>query len=232
MSSNRLLIEKGNHQELQIARTDGRGMVEVAVYHDTIDNPVIAGMGLLASGDVQNPGVQGLMGDSASESFRLSAPTYTAQGVRILISEPLTPALAAAVSFSTGSALSTSGLAAITLDQASAGLHTRAGQTAAVALKGRVLHTGTMMRAAYRWQPRSMLTSVDPYAAFSDQAFLSFYLAQPIHCRGMLPAGLSGVVDVTNLLSQGYQPFLSNDGKTIFLAQSPRAIQAGLSYTF
>jgi hypothetical protein len=37
---------------------------------------------------------------------------------------------------------------------------------------------------------------------------------------------------VTNLLAQGYQPFLSADGHTLFLAQSPRTIQAGLSFTF
>jgi hypothetical protein len=39
-------------------------------------------------------------------------------------------------------------------------------------------------------------------------------------------------VDVTNLLAQGYLPFLSADGRTLYLAQSPRAIQGGLSFTF
>jgi hypothetical protein len=77
-----------------------------------------------------------------------------------------------------------------------------------------------------------MVTAVDPYAAFSDQAYLSCYLRQAIRLGKMLPPGLEATVDVTNLLAQGYRPFLSADGKTLFLAQSPRAIQGGLAFTF
>ena len=120
----------------------------------------------------------------------------------------------------------------MTLQEASEGLRVLQGESATVALRGRIANTGTKVRAAYRWQPRSMVTAVDAYAPFSDQAFLSFYLAQPLRCRGMLPAGLSATVDVTNLLAQGYQPLISKDGRTVFLAQSPRVIQAGLAYTF
>jgi hypothetical protein len=77
-----------------------------------------------------------------------------------------------------------------------------------------------------------MVTAVDPYAAFSDQAYLSFYLRQAIRLGNMLPPGLEATVDVTNLLAEGYRPFLSADGKTLFLAQSPRAVRAGLAFTF
>jgi hypothetical protein len=48
----------------------------------------------------------------------------------------------------------------------------------------------------------------------------------------MLPPGLEATIDVSNLLAEGYQPFLSADGQTLFLAQSPRTIQGGLSFTF
>ena len=144
----------------------------------------------------------------------------------------MTQGLAAAFTVASGEALSTRASGAVTLAQASQSMRPQAGQTATIALKGRIEHTGTKVRAAYRWQPRSMVTAVDPYGAFSDQAFLSFYVAQPLRCGGMLPAGLSAVVDVTNLLSQGYQQVLSKDGRPVFLAQSPRALQAGLSYTF
>ena len=47
-----------------------------------------------------------------------------------------------------------------------------------------------------------------------------------------LPPGLEATIDVTNLLAEGYQPFLSADGRTLFLAQSPRTIRGGLSFTF
>jgi hypothetical protein len=48
----------------------------------------------------------------------------------------------------------------------------------------------------------------------------------------MLPPGLEATIDVTNLLAQGYRPFLSADGRTLYLAQAPRTIQGGLSFTF
>jgi hypothetical protein len=95
-----------------------------------------------------------------------------------------------------------------------------------------VLRSGTKLRAAYRWQPRRLVTPVASYEAFSDQAFLSFYVRQPVGWGNRLPPGLEATVDVTNLLAQGYQPFLSADGQTLFLAQSPRTIQGGLSFTF
>ncbi len=43
---------------------------------------------------------------------------------------------------------------------------------------------------------------------------------------------LDATIDVTNLLAQGYRPYLSADGQTVYFAQAPRAIQAGLSFTF
>jgi hypothetical protein len=77
-----------------------------------------------------------------------------------------------------------------------------------------------------------MMTAVNSFAAFSDQAYLSFFIRQPIRCGGMLPQGLEATVDVTNLLEQGYRPLLSQDGRTLFLAQSPRMVQAGLAFNF
>jgi hypothetical protein len=75
-----------------------------------------------------------------------------------------------------------------------------------------------------------MVTAIDPYEA--DQGYLSFYVRQAVRWGNRLPPGLEATVDVTNLLAQGYLPFLSADGRTLFLAQSPRAIQGGVSFTF
>jgi hypothetical protein len=86
------------------------------------------------------------------------------------------------------------------------------------------------VRAAYRWQPRQLVTAVDPYE--EDQGYLSLYVRQAVRWGDRLPPGLEATVDVTNLLAQGYLPFLSSDGRMLFLAQSPRAIQGGLSFTF
>ena len=232
VTDGRVSLEQGVHQEVGVSRVDGRGSVQVAVYHDNIGHAGIAGTGIVSADDLQRPGVQGLLVDSVTDNFRLLSGGYAANGVRVTISEPLTQGLYIAFSLATGEALTTRDSGAVTLQQASQSLRAQQGQSLAVAVKGRIDHTGTKLRAAYRWQPRSMVTSVDPYGPFSDQAFLSFYVAQPIRCGGLLPHGVNAVADVTNVLGQGYQQLLSQDSRSVFLAQSPRVIQAGLSYTF
>jgi hypothetical protein len=101
-----------------------------------------------------------------------------------------------------------------------------------LAVRGTVARSQTKLRAAYRWQPSGLVTAIDPYRAFSDQAYLSLSAWQPIHLGRLLPPGLEGRVDITNLLAQGYRPFLSADGRTLYLAQAPRTMEAGLSVTF
>jgi hypothetical protein len=77
-----------------------------------------------------------------------------------------------------------------------------------------------------------LVTAVDPYASFGDQAYFGCYLRQALRLGNLLPAGLDATIDVTNLLAQGNRPFLSASGQTWFRAQSPRTIQAGLALTF
>ncbi len=227
-----LLAEQGRHQELSLSRQAGRGMAQVSLYHDDMDHPAVAGGGILAAGEPEG-GLVGVLEDPSTDSFRFLGPAYSANGVNVLLSEPLSKGMWAAVEYSTGSALSGRNTAdGMSLNDVAAGLKTVSGQSATFAVKGRLIRSGTKLRAAYRWQPTGLVTAIDPYRAFSDQAYLSFAVRQPIHMGRMLPPGLEGMVNVSNLLAQGYRPFLSSDGSTLFLAQTPRTLEAGISVTF
>ena len=187
----------------------------------------------MATADLlQGCGSSAVVADTATGAFQFLGTGYTANGVSVMLSEPLTSDMWATLEYRNGAALSTRDAATASLPQLSAGLHAESAESATAALTGRLLRSGTRLRAAYRWQPRRLLTPVDSYEAFSDQAFLSFYMRQALHWGDRLPPGLEATVDVTNLLAEGYQPFLSADGRTLFLAQSPRTLQAGLSFTF
>src|SRR6202044_1964207 len=90
---------------------------------------------------------------------------------------------------------------------------------------------GTDLRVSYRWQPRETVAAVNSYQQNSGQAYLSFVLRKPLRLRQMLPHGLEAVVDVSNLLAQGYRPVgISADGGTLFLVQTGRAAQCGLAF--
>jgi hypothetical protein len=43
---------------------------------------------------------------------------------------------------------------------------------------------------------------------------------------------MEALVDVRNLLAQGYVPVMGQDGRTIFLVQSARSVRGGVSFTF
>jgi hypothetical protein len=233
LSGGRMCTESGTHQEIAVSRKAGGGQIKAAVYHDAIDHPAIGGAGVLNSADMlSGDGSSGIVVDSATGSFRFLGTGYTTSGVSLMVSEPLTASLWAALEYASGAAISTPDAKAEGLAEVSAGLHGQEAQSVTAALDGRVQHTGTKVHAAYRWQPRRTVTAVDPYAALSDRAYLSFYVRQAVRWGDRLPPGLEATIDVTNLLAQGYQPFLSTDGRTLYLAQSPRTLQAGLSFTF
>ncbi len=249
-----LRVEKGVHQEISLSRKTGGGLIEAAYYRDDLMDPVISGGGTLSGAEIAAGNV---LADPSTGNFRMLGPGFRASGLRFSAIEPLTPTLWAVLEYTTGSAL---GLPQFEASPASAfvtrnalqpdssimvqarpngGLQAAANSLVAqnaesvtVALRGKVLHTGTYLRAAYRWQPQSTVTAVDSYHAFSDQPYFSFFVRQPLYFRHFVPHGVEALVDVTNLLAQGYHPFLSSDGHTLFFAQSPRVLQGGLSFVF
>jgi Carboxypeptidase regulatory-like domain len=233
MSGGRLATEHGMHQEIALSWKAGAGVIEAAVYHDVIEHPEIAGSGALSAADMSTgAGSSGVVADTATDSFRFLGAGYRSNGVSIAVSEPMTQSLSATLEYDRGSALMARNTNSDGLAQVGTALHADDAGALTAAVKGRVLRTGTRMRAAYRWQPQHAVTAVNPYAAQGDQGYLSFYVRQAVRWGDRLPAGLEATIDVTNLLAEGYQPFLSADGRTLFLAQSPRTIQAGLSFTF
>jgi hypothetical protein len=235
MYQGRMQTDRGLHQEFSASRKTGPGLIQIAYYRDNLNRMAVSGGGALSTADMQQTGLpdaDGIVADSTTGNFRLLSSGFKTQGVNVTLSEPLTPALWLALEYATGAGLAVKDGAEITLPTAGSNLAPQVAQTATVALRGRVVRSGTRVRASYRWQPTRLVTAVDPYASFGDQAYFSCYLRQALRLGNLLPAGLDATIDVTNLLAQGYRPFLSANGETLFLAQSPRTIQAGLALTF
>lgn len=235
MYRGKMQTEGGLHQEFAVGRKLGKGMVQVSYYRDSLSHVQVSGGGALDSADLAQQtqsGRNGVIADSTTGSFRFLNAGYKTNGVSMTVSEPLTSDIWMAVEYGTGAGLSLQDGTAMTLAGVTSGLAPETAQTATLALRGRVVRSGTRVRAAYRWQPSRIVTAVDPYAPFSDEAYLSCYLRQAVRLGKLLPPGLDATVDVSNLLAQGYRPFLSADGQTLFLAQTPRTLQAGLAFTF
>jgi hypothetical protein len=235
MYQGRTQTEQGHHQEFTVSRKAGPGLVQISYYRDSLDRVAVSGGGALTAADIQRtvqPGANGIVADSTTGNFRFLSAGYKTQGVNVTLTEPLSSTMWVAVEYATGAGLTAKDGAEMTLSTASTNLASQTAQTATIALRGRVVRSGTRVRASYRWQPTRLVTAVDPYASFGDQAYFSCHLRQALRLGSLLPNGLDATVDVTNLMAQGYRPFLSADGRTLFLAQSPRTVQAGLAFTF
>ena len=73
---------------------------------------------------------------------------------------------------------------------------------------------------------------MNSFASGAEAPYLSFLLRQPIRYRRVIPNGVEALVDVRNLLAEGYRPFVSSDGSTLYFAEAARCVQGGLSFTF
>jgi hypothetical protein len=223
-------FETGSHHALSAqSKVPGGGIVELALYRDTLHNPMIAGTGSLSAADLQ---VSGIVADPTTHTYRIAAKDYNSAGLRLTAHQPLTKSLQAGAEFTTGQALRSARLQNAFMSDVLNGLQARHVYAATAFIDGKILHTGTTLRSSYRWQPARTLTTVDAFRIGDDGAYLSCSLRQSLAKTHFLPQGLEAVIDLQNLLAEGYQPFLSNDGQTLYLAQTPRTLQAGLSFSF
>ena len=74
---------------------------------------------------------------------------------------------------------------------------------------------------------------VAPFAVRRGEAYLNLHLRQPICMRHAKDSGsIEALLDVRNMLAQGYRPYLLSDGSVLLFAQDQRGVSAGLAFTF
>jgi hypothetical protein len=233
-ANGRPLPGTGRHQEIAVSRkVDGGTVITFAAFSDRFSNGALNGSGILTHAELQG---SPLLTDPTTGTFHLATAGYSGRGVSGSAMHPLTPALSLWAEYDLGTALrlnstaNAAGPATLANLQSQMTAHTT--QAVSVALRGKILRSGTALKAEYRWQPTRTLTQVNAYNAAAEEAYMSFFLRQRLWRGRFLPHGVEAVVEATNLLEQGYQPVLAPDGHTLFLAQIPRAVQGGLAFNF
>ena len=220
-------IEHGLHQELKLAHADESETTteSVAVYQDTVRDPIVDGMGRQSAPSVLAAG--SYLFDPETGVARVAGDDYECRGVVVELSRKGPASTRASVQYSTGSALA--------LADNSGAIPTfrpERAQALAMLVEGASRSSGTSWRASYRWQPGSTVNAVDLFDTGMADAYLSLFLRQSLHLSHIVPGGVDAVVDVRNLLAQGYHPFLTSDGSTLFFAQVNRSVTGGLAFYF
>ncbi len=220
-------IERARHHEVSISRRQGKNNFQLAAFHDRVSNTALTGVG--NNLDSEND----LLGDIYSGTFLYNGGQLETNGMRAVYERKLTKTTSATVDYSYGGVL-TAPENMVTLADVRQNLRMEKRHALTTKVSGTIPASKTRVIASYRWTSGGALTPVDMFNSSPGQSdpALSFFLRQPIPSRKFIPGGMEALVDVRNLLAQGYRPVMSNDGQALYLVQVARCVRGGLSFTF
>ncbi len=218
--------EHGLHQEIKVAYAGSAFDASAAVYQDRIADPTLDAAGRIGADELASGNY---LFDPVTDMSRVVGSDYSSRGVVMQVTHHGSSSVYETVEFASGSALSAPESVAGTGTPAFRAVNA---ESVALLLGGRMPRTGTTWRTSYRLQPGDSVNAVDLFESGMADAYLSVFLRQPLHHGRIFPGGVDAVIDVKNLLAQGYHPFLTSDGNTLFFAQVNRSISGGLAFYF
>jgi hypothetical protein len=220
-------VERAHHHELSLSRRVGKNNLQMAVYSDRVLDPALIGVGefLPDNGEV--------LPDFYSGTFTYRGKELDTRGLRLVLQRKLCSDVTATLDYGYGGVLD---LAKddIRLQDARESILVRDRHTLAAKVSGTMPGAGTRWVASYRWISGQALTPVDMFNASPGQSdpYLNIFFRQPIPGTSFLPGHMDALIDVRNLLAQGYVPLLGQDKHTVYLVQSARAVRGGVAFTF
>jgi Carboxypeptidase regulatory-like domain len=220
-------VERAHHQELSLSRRVGNTNLQVAAFYDRVGDTVLIGTGeVTAAGGY-------LLPDVTSGTFSYAGKNLDTNGMRLVLQHKFSSDLTATLDYALGGALTLT-QPDVQLQNAQQFVSTTRRHALAAKLSGTVPHTHTRWITSYRWVSGQALTPVDMFNSSPGQSdpYLNVFIRQPIPSLGFLPGHMEAIIDVRNLLAQGYVPVLGQDGQTVYLVQAARSVRGGIAFTF
>ncbi len=220
-------LESSHHQELNVSRRMGKNHMQVAVFSDRVNNTALVGAGeVTAAGGF-------LLPDVYSGTFTYAGDTLDTRGLRFVLERKFCSDLTATLDYAYGGVLDLT-KPDVQIEDARQWISTERRHALAVKLSGTLPGTRTHWIASYRWLNGPALTPVDMFNSSPGQSdpFLNIFIRQPIPTLGFLPAHMEALIDLRNLLAQGYVPVMGQDGQTVYLVQAARSARGGVTITF
>jgi hypothetical protein len=219
-------VERAHHQELSLSHRMGTNSVQVAAFSDRVADPSLTGIGEVSS-------VGGfLLPDLSSGTFSYAGKNLDTHGMRLVLEHKFSSDLAATVDYAFGGVLDLA-RPDVSLQDAQGFITTQRRHSVAAKFSGTAPRTHTRWIASYRWVNGTAITPVDMFNSSPGQSdpFLNVFVRQPIPV-GFLNGHMEAIIDLRNLLAQGYVPVLGQDGQTVYLVQSARSVRGGVAFTF
>jgi hypothetical protein len=217
-------IESAHHQEVSVSHREGNTNMQVAVFSDRVTDPALTGVGdVTAAGGFLLPNL-------SSGTFNYTGRNIDTNGLRVVLQHKFAADLTATLDYAYGGALDLTRTEE-PLQQAQQWLTLERRHALAAKLAGTLTRTHTRWIASYRWVSGPAVTPVDMFNSSPGQTdpFLNVFIRQPIPSFG---GHMEALIDLRNLLAQGYVPVLGRDGQTVYLVDSARSIRGGVSFSF
>jgi hypothetical protein len=222
-------VERAQHQELSVSRRFGsKTNVQIACYLDRVHNLVLTGAGDPSSYS------DDVLSDVYSGTFSYAySGNLSTTGTRVVVERQIVQNLSAIVNYSTGGAVEAE-TAPGTWQNLAQSLAVTRQHAVGTKVVGYVPVSGTRWIASYQWTSGNALSLVDAFNASPGQTdpYLSVFIRQPIPGTSFIPGKIDALLDLRNLLAQGYLPVAGQDGRTVYMVQSARSLRGGLSFTF
>ena len=222
-------LERDRHQEVAVSHKEGNTRFQAAVFFDRVSNLALTG-----SGDVSSI-ASDVIPDFTSDTFTFNGGELDTHGVRLVAEHTFSRELTALLDYAYGGAVAAPELNSMaSWSDLRESLRVEDTHSVTAKLSGLIPGSGTHWLASYKWASSSVVTPVDLFNASPGQAdpYFSIVIRQRIPGGSFGPGHMEALLDVRNLLAQGYHPFLSPDGRTLYLVQSARALRGGVAFTF
>jgi hypothetical protein len=224
-------VERAHHQEVSISQRIGKNNVQVAFYADSVVDPVLTGVGEMTPGGLAVQSGE-VLPDVYSGTFSYQGNDYATRGIRVVLQRKLLSDLTATLDYAYGGVLDLS-QPDVQLQDAREWIRGEQRQAVAAKFSGTVPKAKTHWIASYRYTGGRTLTPVDLFDTSAGQSdpYLNLCIRQPIPA-GLLARHMEILLDLRNLLAQGYVPVMGRDGRTLYLVQSARSMRGGVAFSF
>ena len=224
-------VEQAHHQEVSLSQRIGKNSMQVAFYSDSMIDPVLTGVGQMTPGEMTAESGE-VLPDVYSGTFSYQGNDFATRGLRVVLRRKLYSDLTATLDYAYGGVLDLS-RPDVQLQDAREWIHAERRQAVAAKFSGTLPKAKTRWIASYRYTGGRTLTPVDVFNTSAGQSdpYLNLCIRQPI--PGSFLAGrMEVLMDLRNLLAQGYVPVMGQDGHTVYLVQSARSVRGGVAFSF
>ncbi len=222
-SNGHLALDQTWHEEISIKRAlSPQASLTAAVFHDSDAHTAVFGRGGLQGPDT--------LADPFSDAFVYNGGPLSQWGERLAYKRKLSSHWQATLIYTSATALApiASGFAGASLRDA---IRRQRRDLLGGRIAGRVRRLGTEFSAGYEWIDGPVLNRPDPYgdSIYGVEPYLNVSLRQPL--PSLFCCRIVALIDVRNMLAQGYVSFETPDGLAI-LIPAGRAIRGGFAVQF